>query len=260
MVVDRRSGLPVFWPNHLKTYKDCPQRYFLQFIRKRKGRLIDSTAMRRGQVTHSVLAQAFRFFGARSGFPDGLDKRIVERLPIDEYASREQWQQDVRVISDWVENAIESFDTRKAVVAVEKTYGFPFPGRAAEPAFTLNARVDLVLRLDDGAVEHVDWKTGKRGWVDEVQNVAARISVGRTLQEPRVVSTVSFLSAANGEFEESSELSRTEVQAGWIEIKRLATDICTDQDWAPKQGPLCNWCPYYEHGCRLHRSAEFPSS
>jgi hypothetical protein len=256
VVVDRRSGTPLLWPNHLKTYKDCPQRYFLQFVRKRKGRLLDTSAMKRGQVTHNVLAQAFRYFGARNAFPEGLNKRIVERLPVDEYPSRDHWEQDVRVIGDWVENAIESFDTRKSVMAVEKTYVFPFQGRVAEPAFNLNARVDLVLRLDDGAVEHVDWKTGKRGWVDEIQNVAARLSVGRTLQESRVVSTVSFLSAANGEFEESSELSRTEVREGWAEIKRLATGICTDDQWTPKQGPLCNWCPYYQHGCKLHRATE----
>src|SRR5690606_21675345 len=148
--------------------------------------------------------------------------RIIERLPVDDYSSREHWRQDVRVISDWVDNAIESFDTRKSVFAVEKSYDFPFRGRSTEPAFVLKARVDLVLRHDDGAIEHVDWKTGKRGWVDDIQNVAARLSVGRTLQEPRVVSTVSFLSAANGEFEDSSELSRTEVRSGWDEIKRLA--------------------------------------
>ena len=254
MSVARGDRAPAFWPNHLKTYKDCPQRYYLQFVRKRKGRLVDTSAMKRGQVTHNVLAQAFRYFGACNIFPDGLDKRITERLSVDDYPSRAHWQQDVRVIGDWVENAIESFDTRKSVLAVEKTYEFPFPGRVTEPAFILNARVDLVLRLDGGAVEHVDWKTGKRGWVDELQSVAARLSVGKTLQEPRVVSTVNFLSAANGEFEDSAELSRAEVRAGWVEIKRLATDICTDQHWTPKQGPLCNWCPYYQHGCKLHRA------
>src|SRR4029078_4161988 len=123
-------------------------------------------------------------------FPDGLDKRITERLPVDDYPSRDHWQQDVRVIGDWVENALETFDTRKSVLAVEKTFRFPFHGRVAAPSFMLNARVDLVLRRDEGALEHVDWKTGKRGWVDEIQNVAARLAVGRELQEPRIVSTV----------------------------------------------------------------------
>ncbi|MEX2315290.1 MAG: PD-(D/E)XK nuclease family protein, partial [Thermomicrobiales bacterium] len=189
-------------------------------------------------------------------FPDSLDRRIAERLSVDDYASHEHWRQDVRVVGDWVENAVESFDTRKSVLTVEKSYGFPFPGRTDEPPFMLNARVDLVLRHDDGAIEHVDWKTGKRGWVDEIQNVAARLSVGRALQEPRVVSTVSFLSAANGEFDDSSELSRQDVREGWQTIKGLAGGICTDDEWTPKQGPLCNWCPYYQHGCALHRAPD----
>lgn len=256
MSVMRRTGPPSFWPSHLKTYRDCPQRYYLQFVRRRAGRIVDTSAMKRGLVTHNVLAVAFNHFRARKTFPDGLDKRITERLSVDDYPSHDQWRQDVRVISDWVEIAVESFDTRKSVLAVEKTYDFPFPGRSAEPPFTLNARVDLVLRHDDSAVEHVDWKTGKRGWVDEIQSVAARIAVGRALQEPRVVSTVNFLSAANGDHDDSSELSRLEVREGWDAIKGIATSICTDEAWTPKQGPLCNWCPYFQHGCKLHRASD----
>lgn len=256
MSVARRSGPPAFWPNHLKTYRDCPQRYYLKFVRRRAGRIVDTSAMRRGLVTHNVLAVAFNHFRARKAFPDGLGKRITERLAVDDYASYDRWRQDVRVIGDWVEIAVESFDTRKSVLAVEKTYAFPFPGRTAEPPFTLNARVDLVLRHDDGAVEHVDWKTGKRGWVDELQNVAARISVGRTLQESRVVSTVSFLAAANGDHDDSSELSRQEVREGWNAIKGIAGSICTDDEWLPIQSPFCNRCPYFQHGCRLHRALD----
>ena len=84
----RRDGTPTFWPNHLKTYKDCPQHYYLKFVRKRAGRLVDISAMKRGQVTHNVLAVAFNYFRARQSFPDGLDKRITERLPVDDYPSR----------------------------------------------------------------------------------------------------------------------------------------------------------------------------
>jgi len=240
-------------------YKDCPQRYYLQFVHKRAGRMVDKSAMTRGRVTHSVLAVAFNHLRARNTFPDSLDKRITERLSVDDYPSYDHWQHDVRVIGGWVEHAVESFDTRKSVMAVEKTYAFPFPGRSAEPPFTLNARVDLVLRHDDGGIEHVDWKTGKRGWVDEIQNVAARIAVGKALQEPRVVSTVSFLAAANGEHDDSSELSRQDVRDGWTTIKGLASSICTDNEWTPIQSGLCNWCPYYQHGCKLHRAPDTDS-
>lgn len=108
----------MFWPNHLTTYKDCPQRYYLKFVRKRAGRLVDTSAMKRGQVTHNVLAVAFNYFRARRSFPEGLDKRIIERLSVDDYPSHDHWRQDVRVIGDWVENALETFDKRKSVLAV----------------------------------------------------------------------------------------------------------------------------------------------
>jgi hypothetical protein len=255
VAVERRGVPPAFWPNHLKTYQDCPQRYYLQFVRRRAGRIVDRTAMKRGQVTHHVLANAFRHFRTRNSFPDGLAKQISDRLTASDYPSHDHWRQDVRMIGDWVDIAVETFDQRKSVIEVEKVYGYPFHGRSEDLPFSLQARVDLVLRRDDGAIEHLDWKTGKRGWVDEIQNITARIAVGRALKEPRVVSTVTFLSAANGEYDDSSVLSREEVRAGWLKIKHIASDIRTDDVWTPKQGPLCNWCPYFQHGCVLHRAA-----
>ncbi|MDQ3547661.1 MAG: PD-(D/E)XK nuclease family protein [Chloroflexota bacterium] len=68
MSVVRRAGPSAFWPNHLKMYKDCPQRYYLQFVRKRVGRMVDTSAMTRGRVTHSVLAVAFNHLRARHSF------------------------------------------------------------------------------------------------------------------------------------------------------------------------------------------------
>lgn len=259
MSVVRRAGLSAYFPKHLNTYKRCPQQYYLKYVRKRPGRFVDTSALKRGAITHNVLSHAFNHFRRHNGFPAGLDSRVSERLTVGDYPSQDHWRRDVAAITDWVDIAVESFDRRKSVVAVEQVYSYRFSQHAAaqdEPPSFLKARVDLVLRRDDGAVEHIDWKTGKRGWVDEIQNLAARIAVGKALQEPRIVSTVSFLAATPGEMDDSSELTEQQVREGWRSIKGIVADICTDQEWQPIQSGLCNWCPYFQHGCKLHRALD----
>ena len=253
MSIRQRKTPLSLWPQHLEIYKRCPQRYYLKYIRKRPGRVVNTTAMTRGHVTHNVIAYAFKHFRAKRSFPDGIDGQIVTRLPLDDYANREDWRHDVAVIGDWVDCAIETFDTRKQVIAVETKYSYPFRGRPSEPPFTLKAKVDLVLRQEDGAIEHIDWKTGKPRWQDEIQNIVCRIAVGRAFQQPRIVSTVTFLNIETGEADESGELSREQVNPVWNKIMGLATGIQTDETWEPRQNALCAWCPYYQHGCALHQ-------
>lgn len=260
MAVSRRVGLAAYFPAHLNMYRRCPQRYYLTYVRKRPGRAgVDRSAARRGAITHNVLNHAFRHYQRRQDFPSGLDRRIRESLTIGDYPSQDHWRRDVSAVVDWVELAIESFDRRKVVVAVEQVYGYPLPpptGASSEHPSFLKARVDLVVRREDGAIEHVDWKTGKRDWTDdvEIQNVAARITVGKALQERRIVSNVSFLAATEGVVEDRQEMTERDVRSGWRTIKGFVSDIRSDQAWKPRQSALCTWCPYFHNGCVLHRA------
>ena len=266
MAVARRVGLAAYFPTHLNMYRRCPQRYFLQYVCRRPGRIgIDRSAANRGAITHNVLNHAFRHFRKHKGFPAGLDRRIRGSLSVNDYPSADHWRRDVSAVVDWVEDVVESFDHRQEIVAVERVYAYRLPPSAElfdQPPSFLKARVDLVLRQDDGVIEHVDWKTGKRDFTDdiEIQNVAARIALGREMQERRIVSTVSFLAAAQGVVDDRRVLTEQEVRHGWRTIKSIVADICTDQQWQPQQSGLCNWCPYFQHGCKLHRAPNSDAS
>jgi hypothetical protein len=258
----RRVGLAAYFPAHLNTYRRCPQQYYLQYVKRHPRRTgIDRSAATRGAITHNVLNHAFRHFRRHKGFPAGLDRRIRDSFTVDDYPSHDHWRRDVSAVVDWVELAVESFDQRKDILAVEQVYTYPLPSRTGafhEPPSFLKARVDLVARQDDGVVEHIDWKTGKRGFTDdvEIQNVASRIAIGKATQESRIVSTVSFLSATDGVVDDRYVMTEQEVRQGWRTIKDLVNTICDDGDWSPSQGPLCNWCPFYQHGCKLHRARD----
>ena len=110
-------------------------------------------------------------------------------------------------------------------------------------------RIDLVLQHEDASLEHVDWKTGSRAWVDEIQNATGRIVVGRAFQEARIRSTTHFLGSTATR---SRALEQEEVVAVWREIKELVAAIETEQTWTPTPNPLCAHCPFQRNGCALY--------
>jgi hypothetical protein len=250
-----RETPPTYWPNSLKMFDSCPQRYYLKYVRKAKGRIFDKPEMIRGNITHQVLAHAFRFFSRQRSFPASLRAEIDDRVDEADHGARGTRAAEVSLIQELVDSAIDSFDQRKSVHTVECVYQYPFRGGGSEQPFTTKAKVDLVVRLDDGEIEHIDWKTGKRGPVDNIQTIAARLAIGRTLDEPRVRSTTAFLGAGETD---SRILSKDEARQTWIRIRGIARDIDANHAsgaWAPVQSGLCTHCEYYGHGCHLFPTA-----
>ncbi len=242
------TAAPAFSVKQLQTYKRCPHQYFLTYVRKRPGKIIVSPAMARGATAHAVLGQSFNAFRWQQAFPADLHDRVARHLPQREYSDDDHWRVDVEAVTGWVDTAITTFDTSARVVAVEKVYAYPFPGRWGEPAFTLKSRIDLIARHDDETVEYIDWKTSNSPIVDRIQNIGSRIALGKALQDNRIRSTTSFLALGSST---SVTLTREDVRDTWEEIKDLASRIITGEDWEPVQNPLCPYCPYLDHGCPI---------
>jgi RecB family exonuclease len=253
MSTPARRFTPTHWVNHLTAFDTCPQKYFLKHVRKRKGRVFVRPEMTRGRITHEVLAHAFKVFAGRRAFPANLRAEIETRVAETDDINGTLQSREVELIHDWVDCAVETFDARKSVHTVERSFTYSYPGKGVDAPFATRARVDLVLRLDEGEVEHIDWKTGKRHAMDELQTVAARIAVGRALGVPQVRSTTTYLGTGESN---SRMLSRDEARRTWDHIRAIARDIDANHasgEWAPVQNPLCPYCEYYQAGCRLYQ-------
>lgn len=250
-----RQASPAHWPYHLNAFDKCPQKYYLKYVRKLKGRIFARPEMTRGNITHQVLAHAFKVFAGRRDFPADLRAEIDERVGQSDHITSGMRASEVLLIQDLVDGAIDTFDRTKSVHTVECVYSYPFRGNQRDPAFTAKARVDLVVRIDDGEVEHIDWKTGKRREVDEVQTVAARLAIGKALDIARVRSTTAFFGTGEAD---SRILSKDDARRTWIRMREIAREIDENHasgEWVPIQSGLCVHCEYYQHGCRLHAKA-----
>jgi RecB family exonuclease len=244
----------VFSPQELNTYRTCPQQYFLRYVRKRKGRAFPRPGMTSGRVTHEVLAQAFKVYAGRRSFPAGLHREVEQRLPSDDFAGYAAWQQAVALIGGWVDYALETFDTSKVVHAVERAYRYAARG-AQLPPFAVRSRIDLVVRLEDGSIEHIDWKTGRPHPADGLQAVASRIALGHSLKIARVRTTNSYL--ATGEVH-SRIMPAEDAREGWGEIRAIVREIDAAHrsgEWPAHESKLCSYCEFFQHGCSRHRAA-----
>lgn len=253
MSTPARRFMPTHSVYHFTAFENCPQKYFLKYVRKRKGRVFVRPEMTRGRITHEVLAHAFKVFAGSRSFPANLRTEIESRVKKSDAVTSTLQAREVDLIHDWVDSAVETFDARKAVHRVEGTFTYSSHGKGAGQPFVAKARIDLVLKLDDGQVEHIDWKTGKRRAADDIQAVISRVAVGHTLRASPVHSTTTYLGSGESE---SRILSREETQRTWDRVRILARDIEANHasgEWAPVQNPLCPYCEYYQAGCRLYQ-------
>jgi hypothetical protein len=239
----------VLWPYHLNAYRDCPLRYYLKYVRKRKGKVVVQPALTRGRVTHEVLADSLKYYRSVRVFPNDLRDRVAKRLPDDDYDNRDQWSSDVEMIDGWVEQGFSSIEQGSEILAVEHVYHYPYRGGSRCGPFTLNSKVDLVLRRPGGVLEHIDWKTGGRKRVDHIQNVSCRLGVGKELGETGVRTTNVFLALGDTHTE---QLARDDVKPTWRAIQELVDRIASCDDFEPQPGPLCAWCPFYGGECPVH--------
>ena len=252
---DSLSGtIPTFTPSMLASFERCPHQYHRKYVQKLRPPEPFNPGFACGNAAHEALRSLFESYRRRQAFPIDLRERVEAQLPRPAYADARAWAGDAEKVLGWVKWALTAFDGTTRVVAVERWFEYAFPGNGGCPPFRLRHRVDLGLEHDDGTIEHLDWKTGEGYRVDELQNAAARIVVGRAFPDrPRVLSSTAFLA---NEAVRTDELTYDSVKAAWGRIKALVAGIAAERDWLPVSNPLCPWCPFYGRGCSLYPAGE----
>ena len=254
MPISAQRYLRLFYPSQINLYLQCPERFHLKYVKREKISEDFSPALAKGIAVHDVLAACNREYQATRSLPIDLRQRVQARLPQYNYSTDVAWQYEVEDALRQVRFALSCLDGKANVVAVESTYRWAYGGDDSCPAFTLAAKVDLVLECHDKEgrkyLDAIDFKTGGGLRVDPVQNVAVRLVVQKSLGQgyDRIVTSTAFL----GEEKVRSEVIDVETCRGtWKDIKKAVADIHSEQHWSPSPSPLCEWCPFRENGCSL---------
>jgi RecB family exonuclease len=242
-----------FSPSKLSVYQNCARRYQYRYVDKiARARKTPETVV--GVAVHSAFEE---LYGLVSGgktptltevqafydreFDAGWDVTVVVK---DERFAKDDWRKVGRDCVELYYNAHQPF-TQDRTVAIEKRVGFPIMVDGHE--YRIEGFVDRLALTPDGAFEIIDYKTAKslpnqehadadwqlalyelavrREWPDtkEVRLKWHYVRHGKTLVSVR------------------DDAARARLLA---DAAALISEIKHDHVFAPKPGPLCDWCEY----------------
>jgi RecB family exonuclease len=233
-----------FFPSQINTYRQCPERYFLQYIEKRKRPRPFSSELIKGGAAHRLIARTIPAYFQSNLIPDDLTSQALAEVAATEYPPEERayLEQDAIDVASWTQTALDMLPRDARPMLVEKNLYAPL-GRGP---VQLGARIDLMLQHADGVIEHVDFKTGKLR-EDPVQELISRTVVGRRVQrEASVRSTTLFVQHRHTQ---SRELDRDECRSDWRDIAEAIRAIRSTNAWPAHPGPLCDYCPFKARDC-----------
>lgn len=233
-------------PTSLHRWRECPHAYWHAYIRKSSAEVIFNRPMERGGAIHNVLKACFDNLQAAGDFPGDLTALAAEYLPPYRYPDRETWREDVgwiaRLAAGYL-GTVAAPQARAHLLGLEWVCHFT---HEEYPSFILTARADRVVRLPDGRIRVIEYKSGKPDTYDLVQIAALHLCVASTLRcDAQLVTVSTVFLRTNDEREWEFGPGIAEYRARIIDIAhaiRLATPDATR--FAPTPGPFCRNCPY----------------
>jgi len=247
---------PMFFPNHLTSYHQCPERYYWDRVKGRRKEFPPGPELIRGIAIHDALNEIAKHYQKHGVVPTDLAERVQRVLPRRAYPSPHTWEQDIESVVNEVEFGATVFDGDGKVLSSEAIYDYHYKrGQDCLP-FVLAAKVDLVmLRQDsDGKpfLDVMDFKSGS-GNVEPIQELACRIVVKNHANSFGVAFDYiqnSTVRTRVGKIEPTI-LDDDDFRKGWRQITQIVSSLIEGSDWHPIRSPLCEWCPYYMDGCSI---------
>nr|WP_309693576.1 PD-(D/E)XK nuclease family protein [Armatimonas sp.] len=245
-------------PTKLRTFYQCPAKYKLEYIEKlgrfyRKPRAGFSF----GASLHNVLEQFHAQGGAESVTVETLTETLAAKWQSQGYKDAQQEQtykaEAVKILETYHARAVEvPVSEIPTLLYAEKTLNAPL-----SPEIVLSGRVDRVDEHMDGALEIVDYKSGRE--VVEPEHVAGALamSIYQALlkhhhQDRRVFATIIALRTGS-----QASHEQTEDEREWLLADCLETaETLKNKDWEsvlPVLNDHCPDCDYLPHCKRYWR-------
>ena len=245
-------------PTKLRTFYQCPSKYKLEYIEKlgrfyRKPRAGFSF----GASLHNVLEQFHAQGGAESVTVETLTETLAAKWQSQGYKDAQQEQtykaEAVKILETYHARAVEvPVSEIPTLLYAEKTLNAPL-----SPEIVLSGRVDRVDEHMDGALEIVDYKSGRE--VVEPEHVAGALamSIYQALlkhhhQDRRVFATIIALRTGS-----QASHEQTEDEREWLLADCLETaETLKNKDWEsvlPVLNDHCPDCDYLPHCKRYWR-------
>ncbi len=233
------------FPSYIDRFLQCPRWYKHQYEDRTKvdG---DVRPLLRGIALHEVLAGDRRCIQQGKPFRDDVRELAKRSLPLTKYpdALKPAWKEDIDQVVQgikWGRERLREIATSGDILAIEETLSYR--PRIPGPPVMLRARVDLVVKYDDGTLEIIDYKSGQSARENAIQQLLSLIVVAANFgNHDRVITTTIHTAVQQVS---SRELTKTECEPTWKAILASIEGIQGDER-IPTPSALCGWCPYFD--------------
>ena len=253
-----------FSHSSLNCFETCPKQYHFRYIEKIRVDLEGIEAFM-GKRVHEILERLYLFVA--EGKVPSLE-RVLFRY-------RQNWEERydvdrIRIVRSGTEpgfyrsggaRCLENYYRRHYPFDADETLGLEKRIQFQideEGKYKIRGIIDRLVRAQDGALEIHDFKTGARvptqANLDGDRQLALyEIGIRQQLPEEDAIRLV-------WHYVRSDQLRtsvRTPEQLADLReaTARIIDRIRSEKEWAPKRGPLCDWCDYKEV-CPLFRKPE----
>lgn len=246
----------------VRDYRACPYRFvrnYLAPLEAHERRVVRVLGI--GEVIHRVIADFFRHGGWNAVALDDLEVLLQVHWRAELFAdadlSEANYQRTYELLVRFFEVRYPRHVARE--LGVERRHSW----RRYRRGMLAVGRIDYACLLENGVVELLDWKTGRRrGGVDDFETdeqVLFYRSLGAEAYAhlaPRSIRvTLFFLTSATPL---TVDLEREDFEAGWARIEAIATAIRQGiaavsagmpllEAFPPRRGVHCSLCPIGAH-------------
>lgn len=232
--------LPRYSPTRLNLYRFCPRAYLFQYERGLRWGGVSSAQSFGGSV-HRTLQAFHERGGAATVSLDDLKTELAGRWSDAGYGSAEEAAAfraaGEAMLSRYHDAAAEPGRTTLAnEVTVQRRYA----------TYVLFGKIDRLDRRPDGALEVIDYKSGRRVYGEDDVRASLAMTVYQLLvarENPGVAVYTGILNLRTGD---SAFVLRSddELDAVEAEVAALVATIQGDVEKAPVPGAQCAECPY----------------
>jgi len=242
----RRPRKPEISPTKIRTFLACPLMYKLIYVTK-IGRYYYSPNV--GDSFGSSLHRALHDFHASGGHETNTLAQLVERLQSTwasiGYASRQEEREHKEFGMQMLEGYYENTKSGAITIFTERQL------RQDMGEFVLIGRIDRLARRPDGALEIIDYKTGRESVTEEEVACDLAMSIYQLLvkrknPDSRVVATIHCLRTGQSA---SAELSAEQLDELEQFIRRTAAEmlkITEDTEIPPVRKDICDGCDFFK--------------
>lgn len=253
-------------PSSINTYKQCPRKYYYQYIAKIPTK--KNIHLVRGSIAHKVLED---FFSFELGEDDSLlgDKLIgwinslfekeweansseLDSLGLDTNQLRFYHEETKAMINTWANSFLKRLGSlggepsqafRKLVPKMEVLYH--------SDNYGVKGYIDVIEEIDD-EVRLIDYKTSKRAHLSD--DYKLQLAIYALLYKEKHGELPSKVGISFLKFGEMHELPVTQELLDFaqfeIELIHMNTQFKSIEDYPKKTGPLCKWstgqCDFYD--------------